>query len=57
LIRAARERDPARRPRGGAVGWLLAERPFGLSDARFALAMVERLPHGRESRHRLARRR
>jgi hypothetical protein len=57
LVLMARERDP-RFDRAAArwVGRLLAERPLGLSDARYALVLVERLPYGRESLHRLARR-
>lgn len=39
------------------VGRLLTETPAGLSDARFALALVERLPDCRDALHRLARRR
>jgi hypothetical protein len=38
------------------VGRLLAEQPFGLADPRFAPALVEQAPHGRESLQRLARR-
>jgi hypothetical protein len=39
------------------VGRLLTETPTGLRDARFALALVERLPAGRDALHGLARRR
>lgn len=39
------------------LGRLLLETPAGLSDARFALALVERLPTCRSALHGLARRR
>ena len=39
------------------VGRLLPETPAALSDARFALALVERLPSCRDALHGLARRR
>ena len=39
------------------VGRLLTETPAGLVDARFALALVERLPRCRDALHGLARRR
>jgi hypothetical protein len=39
------------------VGRLLTETPAGLRDARFAIALVERLPAGRDALHGLARRR
>jgi hypothetical protein len=39
------------------VGRLFAETPLGLAEARWALALVERLPTGAESLRRLARRR
>lgn len=39
------------------VGRLLVETPAGLTDARLALALVERLPAGRDALHGLARRR
>jgi hypothetical protein len=39
------------------IGRLLIETPASLSDARFALALVERLPARREDLHGLARRR
>ena len=39
------------------VGRLLTETPAELSDARFALALVERLPSCRDALHGLARRR
>jgi hypothetical protein len=39
------------------VGRLLAETPTGLADARFVLALVERLPQGAETVRRFARRR
>jgi HEAT repeat protein len=58
LILMAREDDP-RFDRAAArwVGRLLAEHPLGLRDARYALALVERLPACREALHRLAQRR
>jgi hypothetical protein len=54
LIIMAVERDP-RFDRAAArwVGRLLAETPVGLADARWALALVERLPTGAESLRRL----
>jgi hypothetical protein len=39
------------------IGRLLIETPAGLSEARFALALVERLPGCRDALHGLARRR
>jgi hypothetical protein len=39
------------------VGRLLVETPIGLADARWALALVERLPRGSETLRQLARRR
>ena len=39
------------------VGRLLVETPAGLCDARYALALVERLPTCRDALHGLARRR
>jgi hypothetical protein len=39
------------------IGRLLIETPADLSDARFALALVERLPRCRDALHGLARRR
>ncbi len=39
------------------VGRLLVETPAGLGDARYALALVERLPACRDALHGLARRR
>jgi hypothetical protein len=39
------------------IGRLLIETPAGLSDARYALALVERLPRCRDALHGLARRR
>lgn len=39
------------------VGRLLVETPAGLRDARYALALVERLPRCRDALHELARRR
>jgi hypothetical protein len=39
------------------IGRLLIETPAGLGDARFALALVERLPRCRDALHGLARRR
>jgi hypothetical protein len=58
LILMAAENDP-RFDRAAArwVGRLLAETPLCLSDARWALALAERLPMGAESLRRLARRR
>jgi hypothetical protein len=58
LILMAAEKDP-RFDRAAArwVGRLLAETPLGLADARWALALVERLPAASESLRRLARRR
>jgi hypothetical protein len=56
LILMARERDP-RFDRAAArwVGRLLAERPLGLADGRYALVLVERLPDGVEPLRLLAR--
>ena len=58
LILMAAENDP-RFDRAAArwVGRLLAETPIGLADARFVLALVERLPQGAETIRRFARRR
>jgi hypothetical protein len=58
LVLMARESDP-RFERAAArwVGRLLAERPLGLADARFAIALVERLPAGVEPLRAFARRR
>jgi hypothetical protein len=58
LILMARDGDP-RFDRAATrwVGRLLAERPLGLADARFAVVLVERLPAGRETLQRFARRR
>lgn len=58
LVLMARERHP-RFDRAATrwVGRLLAERPLGLADARFALILVERLPAGRDTLQRFARRR
>jgi hypothetical protein len=58
LILMAAENHP-RFDRAAArwVGRLLAEMPIGLADARFVLALVERLPHGAETVRRFARRR
>ena len=58
LIVLAQRGDP-RFERAAArwVGRLLTETPTGLSDARFALALVERLPECRDALHGLARRR
>ncbi|MGH2941241.1 MAG: hypothetical protein ACRDLN_00480 [Solirubrobacteraceae bacterium] len=39
------------------IGRLLLETPLSLSDARFALTLVERLPGCRDALHGLARRR
>ena len=53
------QKSDARFDRAAArwVGRWLTETPAGLSDARFALALVERLPSCREALHGLARRR
>ena len=58
LIVLAQTNDP-RFDRAAArwVGRLLTETPAGLSDARFALALVERLPGCRDALHGLARQR
>lgn len=58
LILMAKEHDP-RFDRAAArwVGLLMAERPLGLADARFALVLVERLPGGAETLRGMARRR
>ena len=58
LIVLAQRGDP-RFERAAArwVGRLLTETPADLSDARFALALVERLPTCRDALHGLARRR
>ena len=58
LILLAQEQDP-RFDRAATrwVGRLLAENPLGLAEARFALALVERLPACAETLRRLARRR
>jgi len=58
LVLMARERHP-RFDRAATrwVGRLLAERPLGLADARFALILVERLPARHETLQRFARRR
>jgi hypothetical protein len=58
LVLMARARHP-RFDRAATrwVGRLLAERPLGLADARFALVLVERLPAGHETLQRFARRR
>ena len=58
LILLAQEQDP-RFDRAAArwVGRLLAENSLGLAEARFALALVERLPACAETLRRLARRR
>jgi hypothetical protein len=58
LVLMARERHP-RFDRAATrwIGRLLAERPLGLADARFALVLVERLPAGHETLQRFARRR
>jgi hypothetical protein len=54
---ACRARRSALRPHGGAlVGRLLLETPRGLSAARFALTLVERLPACHDALHGLARR-
>ena len=53
------ETDDARFDRAAArwVGRLLVENRIGLRDARFALAMVERLPQCRDALHRLTHQR
>jgi hypothetical protein len=53
------DRDDPRFERAAArwVGRLLVETPATLSDARYALALVERLPTCREALRELARRR
>ena len=58
LIVLAQRGDP-RFDRAAArwVGRLLTETPAGLGDARYALALVERLPECRDALHGLARRR
>lgn len=58
LVLMAREHDP-RFDRAAArwVGLLLTEQRLGLADARFALALVERLPAGVEALREMARRR
>jgi hypothetical protein len=58
LILMAAEKDP-RFDRAAArwVGRLLAETPIGLADARYVLALVDRLPRGAETIRRFARRR
>jgi hypothetical protein len=58
LVLMAADNDP-RFDRAAArwVGRLLAETPLGLADARWALALVERLPQGAETLRRFARRR
>jgi hypothetical protein len=57
LVLMAREGDPRfDRAASRWVGRLLAERSLSLADARYALALVERLPDGRDSLHRLTRR-
>jgi hypothetical protein len=58
LILMAQENDP-RFDRAAArwVGRLLAETPIGLADGRYAIALVERLPHCSETLRRLAGRR
>jgi len=58
LLVLAQANDP-RFDRAAArwVGRLLTETPVGLSDARFALALVERPPGCRDALHGLARRR
>jgi hypothetical protein len=55
LILMAREDDP-RFDRAAArwLGRLLTERRLALGDARWALALVERLPEGAEALRRLA---
>lgn len=58
LILMAREDDPRfQRAAARWVGRLLVENPLELRDARYAIALVERLPECREALHRLAQRR
>jgi hypothetical protein len=58
LILMALERHPSfDRAAARWVGRLLAERPLGLADARYAIALVERLPACAEALRRLAARR
>jgi hypothetical protein len=58
LVWMARERHPSfERASVRWVGRLLAERPLNLSEARLALALVERLPEGSATLARLARKR
>ena len=58
LVALAHAGDP-RFDRAAArwVGRLLTETPAGLREARFALALVERLPLGQDALHGLARQR
>jgi hypothetical protein len=58
LVALAHAGDP-RFDRAAArwVGRLLTETPAELRDARYALALVEQLPAGRDTLHALARRR
>lgn len=57
LALMARERHPSfDRAATRWIGRLLAERPLGLRDARYALSLVERLPDGRETLLLLTRR-
>jgi hypothetical protein len=54
----ANENDPRfDRAASRWAGRLLAETPIGLADARWVLALVERLPTGAESLRRFANRR
>jgi hypothetical protein len=58
LVLMAREQHPAfERAAAKWVGRLLVERPLGLADARWAIALVERLPQGDAALQRLVRRR
>lgn len=58
LVLMARAEHPAfDRAAARWVGRLIAEQPLGLRDARYALALVERLPACAEALRRLASRR
>ncbi|MEA2187058.1 MAG: hypothetical protein QOK16_2069 [Solirubrobacteraceae bacterium] len=58
LVVLAQTSDPrVDRAASHRVGRLLTETPAGLGDARFALALVERLPRCQKALHELARRR
>ena len=55
IVLAQREDPQFERASARWVGRLLSETPAGLSDARFALALVERLPSCRDALSGLAR--